>query len=74
VRNYGFWKWCCSYIVCHKPIIFGHLVGDKLYFTIIMTLIPIKGKSKSYKHKAQSHYLLNSSRRRLKRIIPSIIE
>jgi len=50
VRYYGNWKWCCSYIVFHKPIIFGHLVGNKLYFTIILTLIPIEGKSKSYKH------------------------
>ena len=47
---YGNWKWCCSYIVCHKPIKFGHLVGNKLYFTLIMTFIPIEGKSKSYKH------------------------
>ena len=28
----------------------GHLVGNKLYFTIILTFIPIKGKSKRYKH------------------------
>jgi len=48
VRYY--WKWCCSYIVCHKPIKFGHLVGNKLYCTIILTFIPIEGKSKSYKH------------------------
>ena len=50
VRYYGNWKWCCFYIVCHKPIKFGHLVGNKLCFTIIMTFIPIEGKSNSYKH------------------------
>ena len=50
VRYYGNWKWCCSYIVCHKPITRGHLVGNKLYFTIIMTFIPIEGKLRSYKH------------------------
>jgi len=50
VRYYGNWKWCCSYSVCHKSIKFGHLVGNKLYFTIVMTFIPIEGKSKSYKH------------------------
>jgi len=50
MRYYGNWKWCCSYIVCHKPIKFRHLVGNKLYFTIKMTFIPIEGKSKSYKH------------------------
>jgi len=48
-RYYSNWKRCCSYIVCHNPIKFGHLVGNKLYFTIIMTLISIEGKSKSYK-------------------------
>ena len=47
VRYYGNWKWCCSYIVCHKPV---KLVGNKLYFTIKLTFIPIEGKSKSYKH------------------------
>jgi len=51
VRYYGDWKWCCSYTVCHKPIKFGYLVGNKLYLTIIMTFIPIEGKSKSYKHR-----------------------
>ena len=50
VRYYGNWKWCWSYIVCHKPMQFWHLVGNKLYFTIIMTFISIEGKSKSYKH------------------------
>jgi len=50
VRYYGNWKWCCSYIVGHKPKIFWHLVGNKLYFTIKLTFIPIEGKSKSYKH------------------------
>ena len=50
VRYYGNFKRCCSYIVCHKPIKFENLVGNKLYFTIIMTFIPIEGKSKSYKH------------------------
>ena len=50
VRYYGNWKWCCSYLVCHTPIKFGHLVGNKLYFTIILTFIPIEGKSKRYKH------------------------
>ena len=50
VRYYGDWKWCCSYIFCYKPIQFGHVVGNKLYFTKILTFIPIKGKSKSYKH------------------------
>jgi len=47
VRYYGNWKWCCSYIDCHKPINVGHLVGNKLYFTIIMTLFPIEGLSYS---------------------------
>ena len=50
VRYYGNWKWCCFYIVCYKPIKVGHLVGNKLYYTIILTFIPIGGKSKSYKH------------------------
>jgi len=50
MRYYGNWKWCCSYIVCHKPTKFGHLVGNQLYFTITLTFIPIEGKSKSYKH------------------------
>ena len=50
VRYYGNWKWCCPYIVCHKPIKFGHFVGNKFYFTIIITFIPIDDKSKSYKH------------------------
>ena len=45
VRYYGYWKWCCSYIFCHKPIKFGHLVGNKLYFTIIMRFILIESKS-----------------------------
>ena len=49
VRYYGNWKWC-SYIACHKPIKCGHLVGNTLYFTIILTYISIEGKSKSYKH------------------------
>jgi len=50
VRYYGNWKWRCSYIICHKPIKFGHFVGNKLYFTIILTFIPNEDKSKSYKH------------------------
>jgi len=50
VRYYGYWKWYCSYIVCHKPIKCGHLVGNKLYFTKVLTFIPIDGKSKSYRH------------------------
>ena len=37
-------------MVCHNPIKFVHLVGNELYFTIIMTFIPIEGKLKSYKH------------------------
>jgi len=50
VRYYGNWKWRCSCIVCHKPIKFGHEIGNKLYLTIILTFIPNEGKSKSYKH------------------------
>ena len=48
------------FLYCHKPIKFGHLVGNKFYFTIILTFIPVEGKSKSYM--LQSHYLLNSPR------------
>jgi len=50
VCYYGNWKWCCSYIVYHKPLKFGHYVGNTLYFTILLTFIPIECKSKSYKH------------------------
>jgi len=50
VRYYGNWKWYCFYIVSHKPVTFGHLVGNKLYFTKILNFIPIEGKSKGYKH------------------------
>ena len=35
-----------KYIVCYKPIQFGHLLGIKLYFTKMFTFIPIGGKSK----------------------------
>jgi len=39
VRYYGNWKWCCSYSVCHKPLKFGHLVGNKKFLTKIMKLM-----------------------------------
>jgi len=50
VRYYGNWQWYCFCIVCHKPIKYGHLVGNNLYFTIILIFISIGVKSKSYKH------------------------
>jgi len=50
VRYYGNLKWCRSYIVGHKPIKRKHLMGNKLYFTTILTDIQIEGKWKSYKH------------------------
>ena len=31
------------FVMTHKPITFGHLVGNKLYFTIILTFIQIEG-------------------------------
>ena len=41
VRYCGNGKLCHSYINRHKPIKCGHIVGIKLYFTIILTFIII---------------------------------
>ena len=45
VRYYGNWKWC-FYIFCRKPIQFGHLVGNNIYFQRYWLLFQLEGNQK----------------------------